>query len=76
MYSTTVQEVHVGAAAEAVGVTARYLRLLEAGGAIPPARRDEHGFRVYSDADVERLREIGVGSRPHRLKRPEEVRGG
>ncbi len=73
MNSTTVQEVHVGAAAEAVGVTARYLKLLEAGGVIPPAKRDRRGFRVYSTEDLERLREIGVGSRPRRLKRLEEV---
>jgi hypothetical protein len=74
MNSTTVQEVHVGAAAEAVGVTARYLKLLEAGGVIPPAKRDKRGFRVYSDDDLEGLRELGVGSRPRKLKRPEEVR--
>jgi DNA-binding transcriptional MerR regulator len=74
--NSTVQQIHVGAAAEAVGVTARYLKLLEAGGVLPPAKCDERGFRVYSDADVERLREIGVGSRPRRLKRPEEVRRG
>jgi MerR family transcriptional regulator, copper efflux regulator len=55
MNSTTVQEVHVGAAAEAVGVTARYLNLLEAGGVIPPAKRDKRGFRVYSDDDLEGL---------------------
>jgi DNA-binding transcriptional MerR regulator len=75
MNSTTVQQVHVGAAAEAVGVTARYLKLLEAGGIIPAARRDERGFRVYSDEDLDRLKEIGVGSRPRKLKRPEEVLG-
>ena len=76
MNSTTVQKVHVGAAAEAVGVTARYLKLLLAAGVIPPAKRDERGFRIYSSEDLECLREIGVGSRPRRLKRPEEVHGG
>jgi DNA-binding transcriptional MerR regulator len=76
MNSTTVQEVHVGAAAEAVGVTARYIKLLESGGVIPAAMRDGRGFRVYSSEDLDRLREIGVGSRPRRLKRPEEVHGG
>jgi DNA-binding transcriptional MerR regulator len=76
MNSTTVQKVHVGAAAEAVGVTARYIKLLEVAGVIPPAKRDERGFRIYSSEDLERLREIGVGSRPRRLKRPEEVHGG
>ena len=75
MNSTTVQEVHVGAAAEAVGVTARYLKLLEAAGVIPPAKRDERGFRVYSSEDLERLRKIGVGSRPRKLERPDEVLG-
>jgi DNA-binding transcriptional MerR regulator len=73
---TAVQQVHVGAAAEAVGVTARYLKLLEASGVIPPAKRDERGFRVYSSEDLERLSEIGVGSRPRKLKRSEEVLDG
>jgi DNA-binding transcriptional MerR regulator len=76
MNSTTVQQVHVGAAAEAVGVTARYLKLLEAAGVIPSAKRDERGFRVYSGEDLERLREIGVGSRPRKLKRDKQVRSG
>lgn len=75
MKSATIQQVHIGEAAEALGVSPRYLKLLEAGGAVPPAKRDERGFRVYSKEDLDRLREIGVGSRPRKLKRSEEVLG-
>jgi hypothetical protein len=42
---------------------------------IPPARRDCNG-RVYSDFDVALLKSLGVGSRPRKLKAPEEVLGG
>jgi len=42
---------------------------------IPPARRDFNG-RVYSDFDVALLKSLGVGSRPRKLKAPEEVLGG
>jgi hypothetical protein len=73
MNSATVQQVHVGEAGEALGVTPRYLKLLEASGASPRARRDGRGFRVYSGDDLDRLREMGVGSRPRKLKRPDEV---
>jgi MerR HTH family regulatory protein len=75
MNSATVQQVHVGEAGEALGVTPRYLKLLEANGAIPPAKRDARGFRVYSGEDLDRLKSLGVGSRPRRLKRAEEVLG-
>ncbi len=75
MNSATAQEVHVGQAGELLGVTPRYLKLLEAGGAIPPAKRDARGFRIYSGEDLGRLKDLGVGSRPRKLKRPEEVLG-
>jgi len=45
------------------------------GGRIPPARRDFNG-RVYSAFDIALLRSLGVGARPRRLKRPEEVLSG
>lgn len=68
-------EVHIAAAAEALGVTAQHLRMLEWQGRIPPARRDFNG-RIYSEFDIALLKSLGVGSRPRKLKRPEEVFGG
>jgi hypothetical protein len=64
--------VHIGEAAAQLGVTSKHLRLLEREGRIPPARRDYNG-RVYSEFDIALLRSIGVGSRPRRLRRAEEV---
>lgn len=57
-----------------LGVTAGYLRLLEQEGRIPPARRDLNG-RIYSEFDVALLKSMGIGSRPRKLKRAEEVVG-
>jgi DNA-binding transcriptional MerR regulator len=51
------------------------LRALEREGRVPPARRDLNG-RIYSDFDMALLKSLGVGSRPHKLKTPEEVLGG
>lgn len=61
--------------AEQLGVSSHYLRLLEWEGRIPPARRDLSG-RLYTEFDITLLRSMGVGARPRRLKRPEEVLGG
>ena len=63
---------HITEAARRLGVTAGYLRLLERTGQIPPARRDHNG-RIYSEFDIALLRSIGVGSRPHKLRRADEV---
>jgi len=68
-------KVHITEAARRLGVSSQYLRLLEWQGRIPPARRDFNG-RVYSDFDIALLRSLGVGSRPRKLKLPEEVLGG
>jgi hypothetical protein len=46
--------------------------MLEWEGRIPPVRRDYNG-RIYSEFDIAVLRGMGVGSRPRRLKRAEEV---
>jgi hypothetical protein len=46
--------------------------MLERKEKIPPARRDLNG-RVYSEFDIALLRSMGVGSRPSKLKQPEEV---
>jgi DNA-binding transcriptional MerR regulator len=63
---------HITEAARRLGVTAGYLRLMERAGKIPPARRDFNG-RIYTDFDLALLRTMGVGSRPRKLKRAEEV---
>jgi len=67
--------VHISEAAKRLSVTPHHLRMLEWQGRIPPARRDFNG-RVFSDADIALLKALGVGSRPRRLKAPEEVLGG
>ena len=66
---------HIGEAAQRLGVTPKHLRLLEREGRIPPARRDFNG-RIYSGFDLALLRSMGVGQRPRKLKRAEEVLGG
>jgi DNA-binding transcriptional MerR regulator len=67
-------EVHISAAAKKLGCHPHHLRMLEWQGRIPPARRDFIG-RIYSEFDIALLRSLGVGSRPRKLKRPEEVVG-
>ena len=67
-------EFHIGEAARRLGVTPKHIRHLERQGRIPPARRDFNG-RIYTTFDIELLRSMGVGSRPSRLKRPEDVLG-
>lgn len=58
--------------ARQLGVTPQYLRILEWEGLAPAAHRDFNG-RIYSDFDIALLRSMGVGSRPRKLKRVEEV---
>lgn len=66
---------HIGEAARRLAVTPRYIRMLEAAGRIPRARRDLNG-RIYSEFDIALLRRMGVGSRPGKLHRAEEVLAG
>jgi DNA-binding transcriptional MerR regulator len=68
------QLLHISETARSLNVSPAYLRLLEKQGRIPPARRDFNG-RVYTDFDIALLRALGVGSRPRRLKSPQEVAG-
>jgi hypothetical protein len=68
------RDVHISAAARWLGVTPGYLRMLERAGRTPPARRDARG-RFYTEFDITLLRSMGVGSRPRKLKRAEEVFG-
>ena len=63
---------HIGEAARQLGVTPNHLRILEWEGRIPPARRDYNG-RIYSEFDIALLRSMGVGRRPRKLRRAEEV---
>jgi MerR HTH family regulatory protein len=69
------RELHSSETARRYSVTSQHLRTLEKAGRIPPARRDLNG-RVYSDFDVALLMGLGVGSRPRKLKSPEEALGG
>jgi DNA-binding transcriptional MerR regulator len=69
------RELHISETARRLSVTPQHLRTLEKAGRIPPARRDDNG-RIYSDFDVALLKSLGVGSRPRKLKTPEEVLGG
>jgi DNA-binding transcriptional MerR regulator len=60
--------------AKELSVTPQYLRMLEWEGRIPPVRRDYNG-RIYTECDITLLRRMGVGSRPHSLRRAEEILG-
>lgn len=64
--------VHITEAANRLKVTPHHLRMLEADGKVPPARRDLNG-RVYSPADILLLKAMGVGSRPRQLRSAEEA---
>jgi DNA-binding transcriptional MerR regulator len=66
--------IRISRVAEELGVTPQYIRMLEWQGIIPPARRDYNG-RIYSQFDIALLRSMGVGSRPRKLKRAEELLG-
>jgi len=60
--------------ARLLNVTPHYLRVLEREGRIPDATYDRAG-RFYTIADIQLLRAIGIGSKPRRLKTPDEVLG-
>jgi hypothetical protein len=63
---------HISEAARRLSVSPQHLRMLEWQGRIPPARRDFNG-RIYTEFDIALLKSMGVGSRPRKLKRAEEV---
>jgi DNA-binding transcriptional MerR regulator len=63
---------HIGEAAQWLGLTLKHVRLLEREGRILPARRDYNG-RIYTEFDIALLRSMGIGSRPRRLRRAEEI---
>lgn len=66
---------HISEVARRLNVSPQHLRMLEWQGRIPPARRDFNG-RIYSEFDVALLKSMGVGSRPRKLRRAEELLGG
>ena len=63
---------HISEAARRLSVSPQHLRMLEWQGRVPLARRDLNG-RIYSDYDLALLKALGVGQRPRRLKRPDEL---
>ncbi len=63
----------ISEAAEELGVTPSWLRFGERLGSMPLARRTRGGQRRYTEADVERLRRLGVGARKRRLKHEGEA---
>jgi DNA-binding transcriptional MerR regulator len=65
---------HISETARQLDVTAAYLRSLETNGRIPPVRCDFNG-RIYTESDITPLRKMGVGCRPRKLKRAEEILG-
>jgi hypothetical protein len=65
---------HIGEAARRLSVSPQHLRMLEWQGRVPLARRDLNG-RIYTEFDIALLKRMGVGSRPRKLKRAEEVLG-
>jgi DNA-binding transcriptional MerR regulator len=50
----------IGEVAESVGLSLRTIRYYEEIGLVTPSGRTEGGFRLYTDADVERLRLVKV----------------
>ena len=46
----------IGEVADAVGLSLRTIRYYEETGLVPPSGRSTGGFRLYTDADIERLR--------------------
>jgi DNA-binding transcriptional MerR regulator len=62
----------IGEVSRRLGVGREHLRALERAGRIPKPRRLDDD-RVYDAVDVRLLHQIGVGSRPGRLKALDEV---
>jgi DNA-binding transcriptional MerR regulator len=53
---TNVQMHQIGEVADAVGLSLRTIRYYEETGLVPPSGRSTGGFRLYTDADIDRLR--------------------
>ena len=66
------RSLYISEVCKELGVSPRYLRRLESQGLIPRANRDALG-RIYSPGDLAVLKALGIGSRPRKLKRVEEL---
>jgi len=55
---TSGASLRIGQLAQATGVSAKTVRYYEQVGVLPPAQRAKNGYRLYSAADVQRLRFI------------------
>ena len=64
--------IYIGEAARRIGCTPEHLRNLEREGRVPAPARDYNG-RIFTELDIALLKDLGVGSRPRKLKRPEEI---
>ena len=49
------EHVQIGDVAERTGLSLRTIRWYEEVGLVPPSARTSGGFRLYTDADIERL---------------------
>ncbi|UFU02242.1 MerR family transcriptional regulator [Ruania suaedae] len=57
------QHMQIGAVAERTGLSLRTIRYYEEIGLVSPSARTGGGFRLYTDADVARLR-VAMGMKP------------
>ena len=55
MSRDTSPAVQIGDVAERTGLSVRTIRWYEEVGLVPPSARTSGGFRLYTDADIERL---------------------
>jgi len=53
---TTVKLYSVSEAARELGLSAEWLREGEKRGSLPKAKRNRNGYRIYTERDIERLR--------------------
>ena len=61
--SPPVQSVTISRAAAAAGLTAKAIRLSETRGLVSAPTRTDAGYRLYTDADIARLRFIAAARR-------------
>lgn len=58
-----MKALNVSEAAQQIGCSGRWLRDAEKAGKIPKARRNLNNWRVYTDEDISRIRELLVPNR-------------
>jgi MerR family transcriptional regulator, Zn(II)-responsive regulator of zntA len=54
--TTTVKLYSISEAARELELSAEWLRQGEKRGSLPQAKRDRNGYRIYTEGDIERLR--------------------